>query len=377
MRRGLKLALIFVALLSFGVALSYPVRYYLASKSNEESLTQLSRLHAQALPDNASAPEVEGASDGRIELSTQTLPEDESATARIGATSAREARAQTDPEGAPAPSHQAPPATQGTAEAEPQIQIAPEDTAAPTTQPGPEAGLDEDGPGESQPAAPEPTANRHIRGDAVPYPMKEKVELDEARILPELREIYALNRDLVGWISIEGTVIDYPVVQRDDNDYYLDHDFYGNENANGQIILDARCDPYTPSYNLVISGHKMRTGAMFGGLARYQYRSYWETHKLVRFSTLMERKTYVVLAAFLSADYDRDEAGFRYNADIQYRIEAERWLDEVWKNQLYDTGVDAAFGDEFLTLTTCERGHHENGRFVLVCRKLRDGENIE
>ena len=225
--------------------------------------------------------------------------------------------------------------------------------------------------------SPSPTPDRSVRTDAMAFPYKEKVRLDESKILPELKDIYALNRDLVGWIYIEDTLIDYPVVQTSDSDFYLKHDFYGKSNANGQIILDTKCDPYTPSYNLIISGHHMNSGAMFGRLPLYRDRKYWEKHKIVEFDTLMARKVYVIFAVFYSADYDEDEEGFRYNADIQYRIDAEQWLGEIRDNQIYDTGIDVEFGDEFITLTTCDRSRRRNGRFVAVARRLREGENIK
>ena len=106
-------------------------------------------------------------------------------------------------------------------------------------------------------------------------------------------------------------------------------------------------------------------------------KEYWRQHKTVEFDSLMERKYYVIFAAFNSADYDEDEEGFRYNADIQYKLETRHWLEEIEENKLYDTGIDVAFGDEFLTLTTCYRVFHRNGRFVVVCRKIREGETFE
>ncbi len=224
---------------------------------------------------------------------------------------------------------------------------------------------------------PSPTPNRRVHTGALPFPLLEKVTLDPEAILPELKEIYELNHDLVGWINIPDTVIDYPVVQVKDSDFYLSHDFYGEENVNGQIILDTLCDPYTPSYNLVISGHHMKNGSMFGDLPKYASKSYWASHRFLEFDSLMTRKKYVVFAAFYSADYDEDEEGFRYNADIQYRLDADLWLEEVRQNQLYDTEIDVAFGDEFITLTTCNRARRRDGRFVVVCRKIREGETFE
>jgi len=225
--------------------------------------------------------------------------------------------------------------------------------------------------------APTPTPDRSIRKGPLPYALLEKVTLDKAAILPELKDIYTLNNDLVGWINIPDTVIDYPVVQAENGEYYLTHDFYGEENINGQIILDALCDPYTPSYNLVVSGHHMKNGTMFGGLPQYRVKSYWEKHPFLEFDTLMERKLYVIFACFYSADYDEDETGFRYNAIIDYKIDADRWLAEIEENQLYDTGIERDFGDEFITLTTCDRARHRNGRFVVVGRKIREGETFE
>ena len=224
---------------------------------------------------------------------------------------------------------------------------------------------------------PTPTPDRSIRKGPLPYALRDKVVLDKSAILPELKDIYALNNDLVGWINIPDTVVDYPVVQAEDGEYYLSHDFYGEENINGQIILDVLCDPYTPSYNLVVSGHHMKNGTMFGSLPEYRNKSYWEKHRFLEFDTLMERKLYVIFACFYSADYDEDETGFRYNAIIDYKIDADRWLAEIEANQLYDTGIEREFGDEFITLTTCDRARHRNGRFVVVGRKIREGETFE
>ena len=230
------------------------------------------------------------------------------------------------------------------------------------------------------PVTPSPTPKPDIRPlDGVEtYKEKQKVQLDESKILPELREIYELNHDLVGWLYIEDTNIDYPVVQnRENRTFYLSHDFYGKSNANGQIIMEDRCDPWTPSYNLVLSGHHMNSGAMFGRLGLYKDKAYWETHKIVEFDTLMARKRYVVFAAFYSADYNDYEKGFRYSADIQYQMDADMWLGQIQANRIYDTGIETEFGDEFITLTTCDHSRRSNGRFVVVARRIREGELIQ
>ena len=121
----------------------------------------------------------------------------------------------------------------------------------------------------------------------------------------------------------------------------------------------------------------MNSGKMFGNLSSFNSKSFWDSHKIVYFDTLLEQKKYVIFAAFFSADYDVDEEGFRYNADIQYNIDAKTWLRDIRKNQEYDTEIDVEFGDEFLTLTTCNTAKRTDGRFVVVCRRIREGEEFE
>jgi len=232
-------------------------------------------------------------------------------------------------------------------------------------------------PAAETPAPTEEPVDRHdSEGYALAYSNKDHVQFDESKLLPQYRDIYDLNNDLVGWLTIPGTDIDYPVVRNEDPDFYLDRDFFGETNSNGQLIMDSACDPWTPSYNLVVSGHNMKSGAMFAQLVNYKSRSFWEKHKTFTFDSVMREGTYVVFAAFYSADYAEDEEGFRYNADIQYRLDAKLWLEDIAENCEYDTGIDVEFGDEFLTLTTCQY-HRENGRFVVVARRVREGEVIE
>lgn len=452
-----RVLLVVVAVVCFGVALSYPIRYWLAQNENNSNMEELSAMRARvqeettaddADTDQPGVPESEdavGADEAPapgVPVRPTVPPEDRAgddggaqpAEAAGDQTSSGEPEAGEDgPMSADAPTESdvssegnvpdeegepgevsAP--VEGNVPAEGNVPVegnvpsvddapvedaAPQLTPEPTPEPTPVANPDlelllldgveptpeptisvtpkTEGGSLVMAETPEPSATPvwdEYTGP-LPYPMLEKVAFDPKAILPELREIYALNNDLVGWINIPGTVIDYPVVQCQDSDFYLEHDFYKNENINGQIILDTLCDPYTPSYNLIISGHHMKNGSMFGDLPEYRTQAYWEKHKLIEFDSLMFRKQYVVFAAFYSADYDEDEEGFRYNANIQYNMEAKQWLREIKENELYDTGIDVQFGDEFITLTTCNRARHKNGRFVVVARKIREGETFE
>lgn len=343
MKTRWKVLLVLVAVVCFAIALSYPINYQREKAENEANMAKLAALREA----------------GR-----------QAGEAATTATPGKEAEAVT-----PALTE-----TEADAEVTAVASAAPQPTEAPATEgeaSTPAAGSSA-APSAEKTAEPTPTAtpDRRARTGALAYPDKEKVVFDEKDILPEFQELYEMNHDLVGWLTIPGTKIDYPVVQCEDSEYYLTHDFFGKENKNGQIILDTKCDPYTPSYNLVISGHNMFNENMFGPLLEFVSPNHWKRHKLLEFDVLTEKRQYVIFAAFASADYDVDEEGFRYNADIQYRVDAERWLEEVRENQMYKTDIDVAFGDEFLTLTTCNRRFRKNGRMVVVCRRIRDGEEF-
>ena len=415
--RKLKIALLVIAVISIGVAVSYPILDKQAQLSNEGEISELSALRRQRLEEidsetaqpaapeatpkataapvtaaagtvtAAPAPETEPSAAIETAVPTPSVAATVTVNAGQTATTSPTATVKTTVAASPTDTVKATAAASPTAAAKPTATVH-QATAIPTATPDimvlildppfTPPPMVTPSPRPTYTAAPAPTAtpDRFARTGASSYDSLEKVVFDEGKILPELREIYEINHDLIGWLTIPDTSVDYPVVQTQDSAFYLGHDFYGKENINGQIILDSKCDPFTPSYNLVISGHRMNSGAMFGNLSAYAKQDYWAEHKTIEFDTLMQRRTYVIFGVFYSADYDEHEEGFRYNADIRYKIDAENWLSEVAESAIYDTGVDAQFGDEFLTLTTCVKGSY-NGRFVVVARKIREGETIE
>ena len=411
MKKGLRILLILVAVASFGIALSYPIRYRLEAQNSDNTLERLIAMrdagrenveHADESPDvtpGAMPPEfsegiadADGTAGETTSEETAEVPQAQNGESTVssgvaasnsaaqepaqGGDVPAQVNAQTDPSGIDA--QVTVPDSQG-GQSEVTVNSNPVNAPMPSAAPGAHEGAATAAPAETPVPTPSPTpaptVNRWERTGALAYPEKERVTLDEDLILPEYREIYEMNEDLVGWLTIPALNVDNPVVQSEDSEFYLTHDFFGEKNANGQIILDTNCDPYTPSYNLVISGHNMRSGKMFGNLVNYMYKSYWEKNKFVEFDTLVERKEYVIVAAFFSADYDTDEEGFRYNADIQYGIDLKTWMRDIKENQLYETGIECDFGDEFLTLTTCNY-QRKNGRFVVICRRIREGEEF-
>ena len=191
-------------------------------------------------------------------------------------------------------------------------------------------------------------------------------------ILPEYQTLYSLNKRLIGWVKIDDTYIDYPVLQTVNNDYYLNHNFDQEEDKNGSIFLDKDCSIYPRSTNLILYGHHMRSGRMFGQLNKYSFEKFYKEHKYIQFDTIYEKGTYEVMYVFRSKIYEESEIVFKYYqfTDAVSETEFESNMMQMADMSLYDTGVSAEYGDELLTLSTCDY-YTSDGRFVVVAKKIR------
>lgn len=190
-------------------------------------------------------------------------------------------------------------------------------------------------------------------------------------ILPEYELLYQKNQNLIGWIKIEDTVIDYPVMQTTDNEFYLKHNFSQEEDRNGSIFMDYQCDVTKGCDNTILYGHHMKSGKMFGSLQKYSNKSYFEKHPYIQFDTIYEKGTYQVMYVFRSKVYSEEEITFKYYQFINAASEQEfiSTMNEMSALSLYDTGVSASYGDKLLTLSTCDY-QESKGRFVVVAKKV-------
>lgn len=190
-------------------------------------------------------------------------------------------------------------------------------------------------------------------------------------------ELFARNEDMAAWLVVDGTVIDYPVMQTmEDEAYYLKRDFDGNEDEAGCLILDTDSDLYgSGTTNLIIHGHNMKAGTMFGSLDEYRNEDFYSEHKYMELYTETERRCYEVMAVFYSQVYYTTDQVFKYYQFFQAQDEEgfQDFYENVKKMSLYDTGVTAELGDCFLTLSTCTY-HVEDGRFVVVSKEIRRTE---
>lgn len=182
--------------------------------------------------------------------------------------------------------------------------------------------------------------------------------------------VYQQNSDFVGWLTIEGTDIDYPVMQTpQEPDYYLKRGFDGSYSRYGVPYMQSNCVIGT-SDNLIIYGHNMNNGTMFADLCEYEQEEFYQEHKTVRFDTLYEEAEYEIIAAFKTVAYS--DSGFAYHhfvhADDQ--TEFDSYVSRCRELSLYDTGVSAQYGDQLLTLSTCEYSRTD-GRMVIVAKKIQ------
>ena len=204
---------------------------------------------------------------------------------------------------------------------------------------------------------------------------KDADEAAGAARLQQYAEIYTLNPDLVGWIQIEGTGINYPVMQSiEEPDYYLHRDFYGDYSRSGVPYLEEECDLALPSDNLLVYGHYLRNGTMFTDLEGYREEKFYREHPSIRFDTLEEIGTYQIIAVFRTVVYSDGPEAFPYYEYIDMTQEQfQEYVDCCKELSFYDTGETAESGDQLLTLSTCDFSI-ENGRLVVVARKVTENE---
>lgn len=194
----------------------------------------------------------------------------------------------------------------------------------------------------------------------------------ESRLLT-YDKIKEQNSDLVGWIKIEQTKIDYPVLQSPDYpNFYLDHDFDKNPSSCGVPYAAEECRLNQDCKNIVVYGHHMKNGSMFAALNQYLDREFWESHSVIQFDTLEEYGDYQVMAVFTVNAADE---GYPLMQWI-WTEDKEQFMHYVFyaKNEsIYDTGITAEWGDDLLSLITCEYTH-KDGRLIVVAKRMKDGK---
>lgn len=183
-----------------------------------------------------------------------------------------------------------------------------------------------------------------------------------------IENLYKINSDIVGWVKIDGTNIDYPVMQTKNNpNYYLRRNFYKEYSVMGTPYLAEQCDIQN-SDNLIIYGHHISNNKMFGGLENYKQEDYYKEHQIIKFYTKEGKAEYEIISVFKTVAY----TGFKYYNYCNFKSESEfiAFINKCYDLAFYDTGKKAEYGDKLICLSTCEYSQ-TNGRLVVLARKIK------
>jgi len=206
------------------------------------------------------------------------------------------------------------------------------------------------------------------------------IEVDESKVTKEstkrmiqVKSLQQENSDVVGFLEIENTNISYPVVQGNDNEYYMTHNYKKEKSKNGAIFLDKDYDWNIPSNNYLIYGHNLNNGTMFQELLKYANESYYKEHPTISFTTADEEGVYDIISIFRSKVYYTSDNVFKYYFFINPKTKEEYndYIKNIKEISLYNIEQTSDYGAQLITLSTCSY-HVKDGRFVIVGAKKEE-----
>lgn len=203
----------------------------------------------------------------------------------------------------------------------------------------------------------------------------EMVDVGGVSIQKKFEKLYLTNQDFIGWITIDDTLIDYPVMytpnDTENGEFYIHRDFEMNYSAAGLPFIDRFCTIKEPTDNIIIYGHNMNAGTMFHDILKYQEQDFYEEHKTFTFDTIYGDGTYEVVAAFYGQVLPEESTDFKYYEFVNAGSEEEfmDFVDNIKEMSVIDTGIEVKYGDTLLTLSTCAY-HVKDGRFAVIAKKI-------
>lgn len=199
--------------------------------------------------------------------------------------------------------------------------------------------------------------------------LEEKKSMDSKLI--EIQELYQENQDLIGWLIIEDTNINYPVMFTRGEDFYLRRDFYKEKSTAGSLYIDKHANMIPKDINILIHGHNMNNKTMFHDLLNYKDKDFYENHKKIIYYTLEEKQEYEIIAVFLSRVYNSLDTVFKYYKFYGEQTESsyEEYIENIKALSLYQIDLTATYPEELITLSTCEYSN-KDGRFVVVAKRV-------
>lgn len=225
---------------------------------------------------------------------------------------------------------------------------------------------------------------KEIRGETpAPLSIEKKESMDEASLRAALdkerreklegyKRLKERNSDMIGWVKIEGTEIDYPVMQTPkEPDFYLRRGFDKKYSVYGMIYMDATCTLEGECPNYILYGHHMKNGSMFASIEKYSDEAYFKEHPVIEFDTLEGTASYEVVGVF-KIQAEQMDSRFAYKLAARTKEDYEGLIEYIKANDLYRTGITAEWPEQLVTLTTCEYTQ-KNGRFFVIAKKKNAG----
>lgn len=205
----------------------------------------------------------------------------------------------------------------------------------------------------------------------------EMVTVNGVEIQKKFQSLYEKNNDFIGWITIEDTHVDYPVMYTPNDgeggEYYIHRNFEKEYSSAGIPFIDRHCMIKNPTDNIIIYGHNMNSGTMFHDIIKYQEEEFYNDHKTFTFDTIYGDGTYEVVAMFYGEILAKDSTQFKYYTFVDAGSEEAfmNYVNNVKRMSIIDTGVEVEYGDQLVTLSTCAY-HVKNGRFAVIAKKIVD-----
>lgn len=206
---------------------------------------------------------------------------------------------------------------------------------------------------------------------------QEDLVTDKGIVIGKYVDLYKKNSDIIGWLTVDGTRMDYPIMQtQNDPEFYLRRNFDKEYSISGVPFMDAQSDIFKPTANWMLYGHNMKDGTMFHDLLEFAEEDFYQQHKTIKFDTIYKggQGEYQIVAAFYSQIYPEDKKVFKYYnyAGMTSKQQFNEFVKGVKGLSQYDTGVDAKYGDQLITLSTCSYHVPDKlGRFAVVAKRIK------
>lgn len=191
---------------------------------------------------------------------------------------------------------------------------------------------------------------------------KEQIEQKEEYPVVDFTSLENINKDIMAWLYLEDSKINYPIVKGKDNDYYLTHLFDGKANSSGSIFMDYRNNIDLTDIHTIIYGHHMKNGSMFSALTKFKDQSYYEAHK--KAIIVLKDKMYELqfLAGYVTNVEDNS-----WDLDFADDNAALNWAKNSQKKSSFKADIEPEIGDKYVTLSTCDYDF-DDARYVVLGR---------